>query len=161
MGYSINTKLLIVRLIIFLLLNFGALGIGQYFTGPAVSATWYQSLNLAPWTPPGWVFGAAWTTIMVCFSIYMAVLWGKLEKKKTLLGLYIFQLILNISWNPVFFHFQNVGLGIFVITSLSLCVFIFLFKYWTTLKSVSLLIIPYCIWILIATSLNMYVWVMN
>ena len=79
---------MIYRLIIFFLLNFGALGIGGFFTGPGVSSEWYQNLNKAPWTPPGWVFGAAWTTIMICFSIYMAFAWEKIENRNLLIGLY-------------------------------------------------------------------------
>ena len=40
---------------------------------------WYLNLNKAHWTPPGWVFGAAWTTIMICFSIYLSYLFGNIK----------------------------------------------------------------------------------
>ena len=43
---------------------------------------WYINLNQAPWSPPGWVFGAAWTTIMICFSIYMAYLFKFFKDSK-------------------------------------------------------------------------------
>ncbi|MEM6378823.1 MAG: TspO/MBR family protein, partial [Bacteroidota bacterium] len=72
MSFSIrqfdNSKFdnMLARVIIFLILNFVALGIGGFFTGPGTSSEWYNNLNQAPWTPPGWVFGAAWTTIMIC-----------------------------------------------------------------------------------------------
>ena len=52
---------------LFLLLNFGALAIGSYFMNNGPQSNWYLTLNKAPWTPPGWVFGVAWTTIMICF----------------------------------------------------------------------------------------------
>jgi len=55
---------MIYRLITFLLLNFGALAVGGFFTGKGVPSYWYSDLIKAPWTPPGWVFGFAWTTIM-------------------------------------------------------------------------------------------------
>lgn len=149
------------RLLLFGLLNFVALAIGSYFTGPGVSSEWYQSLNQAPWTPPGWVFGAAWTTIMVCFTIYMALLWDKTEDKTTLATLYGIQLVLNIIWNPIFFKFQMVGFGLMTISALLFFVFLILGIYWSTQKLASLLLLPYAIWLVIATSLNMYVWVMN
>ena len=60
------------NIIIFLIINFAALGIGSFLMGEGPSGEYYQSTNKAPWTPPGWVFGAAWTLIMVCFSVYMA-----------------------------------------------------------------------------------------
>jgi tryptophan-rich sensory protein len=50
------------RLIIFLALNFAALAIGGLFTSKGVSSDWYAGIAKAPWTPPGWAFGAAWTT---------------------------------------------------------------------------------------------------
>ena len=152
---------MLLRLILFFVLNFGALGIGGFFTGPGVSSDWYQNLNKAPWTPPGWVFGAAWTTIMICFSIYMALAWEKIENRNLLIGLYAFQLILNIAWNPVFFHFQNVLFGIVVISSLTVLVGWFLVGYWNELKIISLLVLPYFIWLVIATSLNGYILLKN
>lgn len=144
------------RVIVFLILNFAALGIGSYFTGPGVDSEWYQGLEKAPWTPPGWVFGAAWTTIMVCFAFYMAHLWGKIENKSFLIALFSFQWLINVAWNPVFFHFQQITFGLIVISTLTLVIGVFLFKYYPTLKAKSILILPYFIWLIIATSLNAY-----
>ena len=73
---------MILRIFLFLIINFGGLFIGGLFTGEGVPSDWYQNLNKAPWTPPGWVFGAAWTTIMICFSVYMAILWEKIKLNK-------------------------------------------------------------------------------
>ncbi|MDG2281196.1 MAG: tryptophan-rich sensory protein, partial [Flavicella sp.] len=52
---------MIKRILLFLVLNFTALAVGGLFTGTGVSSDWYQNLNQAPWTPPGWVFGFMWT----------------------------------------------------------------------------------------------------
>ena len=35
-------------------------------TGPG---SWYAGLDLAPWTPPGWLFGAAWTLLYVLMAV--------------------------------------------------------------------------------------------
>jgi tryptophan-rich sensory protein len=61
-----------IRLVIFLFLNFGALAIGVTLMGDGASSDWYLQLNKAPWTPPGWSFGVAWTVIMIGFAIYMS-----------------------------------------------------------------------------------------
>ncbi len=148
---------MIYRLIIFLALNFAALAIGGIFTSKGVSSDWYDNLAKAPWTPPGWVFGAAWTTIMICFSIYMANAWLKIEHKKLLIILFAFQWILNVSWNPFFFYYHNILLAFFVISLLTILIGYILFFYWPALKLVSILILPYFIWLLIATSLNGYI----
>mgnify|MGYP000122875291 CR=1 FL=1 len=152
---------MITRIIVFIILNFAALAIGGYFTGQAVKGDWYLSLNKAPWTPDGWVFGAAWTTIMICFSIFMAYLWPEVENKKLLIGLFSVQWLLNVLWNPIFFHFHNTVLGLFVISCLTILVTFFLFYSYSSIGSKSLLILPYVIWLIIATSLNLYICIKN
>ena len=89
-----------LRIILFLVINFTALVIGGIFTNSGVPSEWYQSLNKAPWTPPGWFFGAAWTTIMICFSVYMAYATEIVRTKKTLIVLFSVQWVLNVLWNP-------------------------------------------------------------
>lgn len=152
---------MIYRLIAFLVLNFGALAVGGFFTGTGVPSAWYAGLIKAPWTPPGWVFGFAWTTIMICFSIYLAYLWPIVKNRNLLIFLFIVQWFLNVAWNPTFFYYHNVIVGLFLITGLTLLVGYFLFLYWPELKLKSILILPYLIWLIIATSLNGYILVKN
>jgi len=152
---------MVVRLIIFLVLNFLALAIGGFFTGKGVPSDWYINLNKAPWTPPGWVFGTAWSLIMICFSIYMAYLWPVNENKNLLLRLYIVQLILNISWNPTFFYFHNILGGLLNIVGLTILIGLMLFYYYPILKIKSILIFPYLMWLFIAISLNFYILIKN
>ena len=152
---------MILRLIIFLALNFGALAIGGLFTSKGVPSDWYFDLTKAPWTPPGWVFGAAWFTIMTCFGIYMAYLWPVNENKNLLIGLYVIQLILYIGWNPAFFYYHNILGGLMLISGLTILIGFMLFFYSPELKLKSILIVPYLIWLIIATSLNGYIWLKN
>lgn len=146
-----------IRLIIFFVLNFGALALGGLFTGEGVISDWYLNLNKAPWTPPGWVFGATWTTIMLLFTIYLSILWPKLQNKKQLIFLFGSQWILNVSWNPLFFYFHSVWIALFVIILLTLLILFLIIKYWTQLLHYSWLLAPYFLWLMIATSLNAYV----
>jgi len=148
---------MIRRLIFFFVLNFGALALGGLFTGSGVSSDWYSNLDKAPWTPPGWVFGFAWTTIMLCFTVYMALLWPKTADKKQLAWLFALQWLLNVSWNPVFFYFHQAAVGLVLIVLLTLLVGFFLFRYRQPLGWWSLLLLPYFLWLLIATSLNAYI----
>lgn len=152
---------MIYRILIFLVINFAALGLGSLFTNTGVSSDWYANLNKAPWTPPGWVFGAAWTTIMICFAVYMSYAWDNVTNRNLLVGLFSLQWVLNILWNPVFFKLHAVLMGLIVITSLTILVGYFLFNYWSLLKNKSLLVLPYFLWLLIATSLNAYIFLNN
>jgi translocator protein len=144
--------------IVFIILNFLALAIGGFYTGDGVSSSWYQELNKAPWTPPGWLFGVAWTLIMICFAIYMAQLYIRIKKRTLLLVLFFIQWILNVAWNPVFFYFRDVEVALVLIALLTGLIGVLMFKYFGILKKYSILILPYFIWLLIATSLNLYIY---
>ena len=152
---------MIYRLVVFLLLNFAALAIGGFFTSKGVPSDWYKALEKAPWTPPGWVFGFAWTTIMIFFSVYMAYLWPVVEHKKLLIVLFSIQWILNVAWNPTFFYYHNILAGLVLIMVLTLLVGFFLLFYWPELDLKSIYILPYFIWLIIASSLNGYILIKN
>ena len=146
--------------VLFLFINFSALGIGSYLMNSGPQSNWYLNLNKAPWTPPGWVFGVAWTTIMICFSIYLAYLVG-LKLGIAFWLLFGIQFILNVSWNFVFFNQHAIGFGLVVIILLTLIVSYYLFNFRSDMKLKTLLITPYFIWLLIATSLNAYSYFKN
>lgn len=139
---------------IFFVINFGALAIGSWLMDHGPITEWYQNLNKAPWTPPGWVFGAAWTFIMLCFSVYMAYLY---MLKSNIVALFTIQFVLNVSWNYIFFNKHLIGFGLITIILLTILVATFLFRFKTDMKLKSLLILPYFIWLCIATSLNAYI----
>lgn len=141
---------------IFLIINFGALYIGSELMNNGPQTEWYTNLNQAPWTPPGWVFGVAWTTIMICFSIYMAYLY-KLKPTGTVVGLFSIQFILNVIWNYIFFNRHLVGVGFIIILLLTIVVAIFTMSFRKDLGTKTVLILPYLIWLCIATSLNGYI----
>ncbi|MBN2347995.1 MAG: tryptophan-rich sensory protein [Bacteroidales bacterium] len=145
------------KIIVFLILNFGALGIGGMLMGEGPASDWYVNLNKAPWTPPGWVFGAAWASLMIFFAVYMAYAWQNTNTRSWLIFLFILQWIINVSWNPVFFKFHLVLPALIIILALTLIIAYMLFAYFSELKIRSLLILPYLIWLLIACSLNAYI----
>jgi len=149
----------IIRFIIFLVVNFGALYIGSALQGEGPSSVWYQSLNQAPWVPPGWVFGAAWFTIMLCFSIFLTKL-SSIKPLKAFAALFIIQFILNVSWNPTFFNLHLVLPALIIITCLMILMWFWFFKS-KYLKGFQFLILPYCVWLTIATSLNAYMLIFN
>ena len=147
-------------LLVFLVLNLGALGIGVLLMNNGPQDSWYAALNKAPWTPPGWFFGVAWTTIMICFSIYMAYL-IQAKSNSNIWLLFLVQFILNTSWNYVFFNQHLVLLGLMVIVLLTVLVGYFMLKFRHLMKQKTWLIVPYFIWLIVASSLNAYVFLNN
>ena len=147
-------------LILFLIINFGGLALGSWLMNNGPNSDWYLNLDKAPCTPPGWVFGAAWTTIMVCFSVYLVFLFIKNFSKKKLI-LFIIQVLLNVSWNYIFFNQRLVLFALVTITLLTSVIFYLFITYYKEQKRFSFLLLPYMVWLCIATSLNLYILIHN
>ena len=152
---------IIIRTLLFLFINFVlVLYVGNLLMDDGASSEWYLNLIKAPWTPAGWVFGFAWTFLMLCFAVYLAKL-SLINTSKKLILIVLVQYFLNIIWNYLFFNQQEIILGLIDITLLTFTVAFILLKYLPVMKYYSLLILPYLLWLLIATSLNLYIAIYN
>ncbi|MDA9356945.1 tryptophan-rich sensory protein [Flavobacteriaceae bacterium] len=151
---------LIARILLFLLINFSILYAGTLLMAENSTSDWYKNLEKAPWSPQGWVFGFAWTFLMSFFAIYLAKL-SLITKSSKLIALVLLQYFLNVIWNYIFFNQHDVILGLIDITLLTFVVTYIFFKNISIMKTYSLLILPYFIWLLIATSLNLYIAIYN
>ena len=145
---------------LFLIINFGGLAIGSWLMNNGPLTEWYTSLNQAPWTPPGIVFGIAWTLIMICFSIYLGQLFIK-DYSSKLIIVFLIQYILNVSWNYIFFNQHLVLFGLITLILLTSLLFYYFFKLSNKAGNYKFLLVPYMIWLCIATSLNLYVLIHN
>ncbi|MBU3012808.1 tryptophan-rich sensory protein [Polaribacter vadi] len=145
---------------LFLVINFVGLAIGSLLMNNGPTSDWYVNLNQAPWTPPGWVFGVAWTLIMFFFSVYLAKLFT-VENSLKMKIIFLFQFILNVSWNYIFFNKHLVLFGLITIVLLTSLLFIYFFKLSTKVNNYKYLLLPYMVWLCIATSLNLYILIHN
>ena len=145
-----------MRLVFFFLLNFGALALGSYLMGEGPTGNWYTNLNKAPWTPPGWVFGASWTLIMVCLSIFMNKAVQIDSLRTSILWIYAVQLVLNILWNPLFFNLHWTGFALIEIITLVFVIGFMALKAKPYLPKATWLLTPYVMWLCIAITLNAY-----
>jgi len=135
----------------FLFINFSALAIGSWMMNDGPRTEWYL---------PGWVFGVAWSSIMILYSVYMAFLVQVNRSKKVIL-LFGIQFVLNIIWNYFFFNQHLILLGLLNIIILTLLMFYFLLAFKHYLKHKRFYVLPYCIWLILATSLNFYIALYN
>jgi tryptophan-rich sensory protein len=146
--------------LLFLVVNFGGLAIGSWGMNNGPTSSWYTNLNQAPWTPPGSIFGIAWTLIMICFSIYLGKLFAEEKSKKNSL-IFLFQFMLNVSWNYIFFNQHYVLFAFVTILLLTALLFVYFFKLSSSIDNYKYLLLPYMIWLCIASSLNLYILVHN
>ncbi len=137
-------------------------GVIGSLTKPEIS-TWYSTLNRSTLTPPNYVFPVAWTILYgiigVCgWFIWRSQAFPKLSIIKTL---YVAQLILNWSWTPLFFHYHLTGLSLVVLVAMDILVATIIWLSYRKIRLVSVLMMPYLLWILFATYLNLYIWQCN
>ena len=124
---------------------------------------WYFSLIKPPLTPPAEVFSPAWgilyTTIIISLIIYSAQITTR-DKSR---GYWLFwlQILFNILWTPVFFGMNNIGLALIVIIALDVLVFLTIKEFYNISKLAARLLIPYLLWIIFATYLNIGFLVLN
>jgi benzodiazapine receptor len=146
--------------LLFLAVNFGGLAIGSWLMNNGPLSNWYTNLQQAPWTPPGFVFGIAWTLIMVCFSIYLGKLFTE-DNTRKIRSIFLIQFVLNVSWNFIFFNQHLVLCALINILLLTSLLFVYFFKLSSVVNNYKYLLLPYMLWLCIATSLNLYILVHN
>ena len=146
--------------LLFLAVNFSGLAIGSWLMNNGPLSNWYTNLQQAPWTPPGFVFGIAWTLIMVCFSIYLGKLFTE-DNTRKIRSIFLIQFVLNVSWNFIFFNQHLVLFALINILLLTSLIFVYFFKLSSAVNNYKYLLLPYMLWLCIATSLNLYILVHN
>ncbi len=146
--------------VLFIIINFSALAIGSVLMNDGPRTAWYKNLNQAPWSPPGWVFGLSWSSVMLFFSVFMTYL-IQINKSNKILSLFVLQFILNIVWNYLFFNQHLIILGLINLVVLTCLMFYFFIKYKHQLNKKRFFVLPYCLWLVLATSLNLYISLFN
>lgn len=138
-------------------------GLGALSTAGNVDG-WYAEANIAPWTPPNWVFGPVWSVLYVLIGVSFWRAWRMPSSPVRTAGikLFIWQLALNAIWTPIFFSgFPLIGqtafwLGVGIILAMDVLVWMTIVKF----KDVDIwsarLLIPYEAWLWIASTLNIF-----
>jgi tryptophan-rich sensory protein len=125
-------------------------------TNSGYSNRWFTALDLPPITPPGWVFGAAWTLFYTLLGLALAILLNARGAKGRglALGLFLFGLALNFTWSPVFFGARQVTAGLWLILAILLVTIAAAFAAARVRKAAAWLMLPYMIWLSFAAILN-------
>ena len=124
----------------------------------------YKMLVQPPFAPPGWLFPVAWAILYALMGAAAALIptsMGADADKKRALILYGLQLLVNFSWSIFFFRFDLLWFSVAVILLLLLLV-VLTFLAFLDLRPLSgYLLIPYILWLLFATYLNISVALLN
>lgn len=145
-------------LVIFLVAVFAAALFGTQFAPGA----WYAGIDKAPWTPPNWLFGPAWTVLYVLIAVAGWRVWRATGDARTpLLGLWVAQLALNAAWSWLFFGLHRTGWALADISLMLVAILAFIVIAWRFDRAAAWLFVPYALWVAYASSLNAWVWLRN
>ena len=124
---------------------------------------WYASLAKPAWTPPGWVFGPAWTLLYMLMALAAWQVWRRRSATdvRMPLALFAMQLALNLAWTPIFFGMQRPGLALVEIVLMLAVILATTASFLRVSRTATLLMLPYCAWVSFATALNWAIWRMN
>ncbi len=137
--------------------------IGSVFTAGAIP-TWYANLAKPEFTPPGWLFGPAWTVLYILMAIAAYIVWEKgLDKPgvRTALAAFLVQLALNALWSIIFFGLRSPAGAFAEVVVLWLAILVTMILFFRVSKAAGWLFVPYILWVSFAAVLNFTLWIMN
>ncbi len=81
-----------------------ALGVAGGLSTPL--GTWYRDLKKPTWQPPDWLFGPAWTAILMAAATAAVIAWNAAPDtaaRSHVLILFAVNAICFLAWSPLFF----------------------------------------------------------
>ena len=130
-------------------------GIVGFIINPYID---YNSLVQPPLSPPSIVFPIVWTILYVLMGISYYLLKNPSKKEKII---YFIQLGVNALWSLFFFIGKFYLFSFIWIILLDVLVIFMIGIFYQNSKISGYLQIPYLIWILFATYLNLGIYVLN
>jgi len=100
---------------------------------------------------PGWVFPVVWSILYILMGIASYLV----RYNKRLINIYKLNLIINLSWPFLFFSFNLKVLAFFWILLLIVIVGYILYIFYKENKLAAYLLIPYLLWLIFASVLNL------
>lgn len=122
----------------------------------------YASLNQPSFAPSAILFPIIWTILYILMGVscYLIVKSDSVEKYEALL-IYGVQLIVNLFWSIWFFVFQFYLFSFFWILLLIGLVVVMIKKFHDISKIGAYLQIPYLLWLVFASILNLFIYFLN
>ncbi len=125
---------------------------------------WYYSLRLPSWKPPDWAFGPIWTVIFTLAAASAVVAWshaGDNYERYLVITLFAVNCVLNVLWSVLFFRLQRPDWALIEVMLLWLSIVVMIFKLARISLPASALLVPYLVWVSIASALNFTIVQMN
>lgn len=150
-------KYLNKELIFFILLPLIVGFIGYLLGG---SPDLFNEINKPSFAPPKVLFPIVWTILYILMGISSYIIYKNKDANNSL-KVYLLNLLVNMLWTPIFFRFKWFLFSFIWIVLLDIIVIIMIIKFNKINKTASYLQIPYLIWIIFASILNLSIYLLN
>lgn len=121
----------------------------------------YDSLIKPFLAPPSIVFPIMWTILYILMGISYGILKSKNLLNSEIKWIYYLQLFVNAMWPIIFFIWKWRFLAFLWIILLDVLVIILIIKFYQKNQISGLLQIPYLLWTLFASYLNLSIYLLN
>jgi tryptophan-rich sensory protein len=119
---------------------------------------WYQALQKPPWQPPDQAFGVIWTTVFSLTAASGVIAWQRAasdrREREWLIGLFALNGFLNVAWTLLFFRLQRPDWALIEVGALWLSIVALIIFVSRHARRAGMLLIPYLIWVSLASVLN-------
>ena len=124
----------------------------------------YETIQKPMISPPAWIFPVVWTVLYTLMGISAYLILtskGEKEEIKDAIAIFVYQLIVNLTWPILFFNFQWYFVSFLWILLLIFLVASMIRSFWKLSKPAAYLNIPYRVWLCFAAYLNFTIWWLN
>lgn len=125
---------------------------------------WYEELAKPSWAPPAAVFGQVWSVLYpIIFVTYGYVAFRALrgEFPRALLVPIAINLVANLAFTPIQFGLRNLPLAVVDILIVLATIVWSIAAFWPHSRLAALALVPYLVWVSIATVLQTSIWQLN
>lgn len=125
---------------------------------------WYRTIKKPSWAPAETVFGQVWGVlypIIIAVNIWVVVLFmsGRISWK--IAAPFWLNILFNVLFTPIQFGLKSNTLALIDILLVDLTLIWAMVAIWPHQKVITLLFIPYLVWVIIATALQVSITWMN
>ena len=121
----------------------------------------YDMLDQPPLSPPSILFPIVWTILYVLMGVSFGILRDKHLNDSNVKLIYYIQLIVNLLWPIAFFVLKWRLFAFIWILILDALVVLMIFTFYKRDKTAAFLQLPYLVWVLFASYLNLGVYILN
>lgn len=132
-------------------------------SGSGSGSAWFAVLEKPAIFPPPVLFGIVWSVLYALMGLALAGVCSAFGSRYRLAAISAFalQLMLNLMWSPVFFHWHQIGAALGIIIALALALGLTIHMFLKVRRWAGLILLPYLAWVLFAAVLNYQFLVLN